>query len=78
MFIKDLRLIKDLKRLIKYLKSFRNPFHIHCNTLLPCDGRRSGDGTVSRDGWIVLNTAQRVGWVKVVVMNRWRSLLGRI
>ena len=36
----------------------------------PRDGRRSGDGAVPRYGRIVLNTEQRVGRIKVVVMDR--------
>ena len=35
----------------------------------PRDGRRSGDGAVPRYGRIVLNAEQRVGRIKVVVMD---------
>ena len=36
----------------------------------PRDGRRPGDGAVPRYGRIVLNAEQRVGRIKVVVMDR--------
>ena len=36
----------------------------------PRDGRRPGDRAVPRYGGIVLNTEQRVGRIKVVVMDR--------
>ena len=36
----------------------------------PRDGRRPGDGAVPRYGGIVLNAEERVGRIKVVVMDR--------
>ena len=36
----------------------------------PRDGRRPGDGAVPRYGRIVLNAEERVGRIKVVVMDR--------
>ena len=47
--------------------------HDSCDSLtagdVPGDGRGPGDGAVAGDGGVVLDAAQRVGRVKVVVVH---------